>query len=64
MGNQPRAEVHHSKVSNILRRSSPPESDILPKERTALNKLKEKMDLVIITADKGNSTVVMNVADL
>ena len=56
------AEVHRSKVSNIFRRSSPPESNILPKERTCLKELKEK-DIVIVPADKGNWTVVMNVAD-
>ena len=57
------AEVYSSKVSNILRRSSLPESNILPKERTALKELKEKKDIVIVPADKGNSTVVMNLAD-
>ena len=45
MGNQPVAEVYRSKVSNILRRSSPPESNILPKERTALKELKEKKNI-------------------
>ena len=42
MGSQPVAEVYRSKVSNILRRSPPPESNILPKERTALKELKRE----------------------
>ena len=32
-------------------------------ERTAVRNLQERQDLVILTADKGNATVVMDQAD-
>ena len=47
-------------VANILARSRPPSSNMPPRLRKALKSLRQKDHLVILPADKGQATVVMN----
>jgi hypothetical protein len=46
--------------SIILRKARPPKSNISKEEHTALKNLKNNENLVIIKADKGGATVLMN----
>ena len=56
------AAVHiaRSKVSEVLKSAKPPQRNITQEEEEALKKLKQDENIVILKADKGNSTVVMN----
>ena len=63
MQNKVAAEVCRAKVSGILRRSTPPESNISMEEKEALQELKNNEDIVIVPADKGNATVVLDAVD-
>ena len=56
------APVHiaRSKVSEVLKSAKPPQRNITQEEEEALKKLKQDYSIVILKADKGNSTVVMN----
>ena len=56
------AAVHiaHSKVSEVLKSAKPPQRNITQEEEEALKELKQDENIVILKADKGNSTVVMN----
>lgn len=47
-------------VSHILRRTAPPPSNLDRGMRQALRSLKQDRHIVILPADKGNTTVVMN----
>ncbi|XP_047120504.1 uncharacterized protein LOC124803362 [Schistocerca piceifrons] len=50
-------------TSHILVKAKPPESNISQEERRCLRLLRENEDLVVLPADKGNATVVLNSAD-
>jgi hypothetical protein len=50
-------------VAIVLRKSRVPKSNITEEERLALKNLKENPDMLILRADKGNATVVMNADD-
>ena len=56
------AEVARGKVAGIIRRTSNslPHGNITPEEREALRGLRGKEDVVIVPADKGNATVLMD----
>ena len=49
--------------SESTKNSKPPKSNITSKERTALNSLNKDKDIVILKADKGRTTVVLNRSD-
>ncbi|KAK9402182.1 hypothetical protein NXF25_010538 [Crotalus adamanteus] len=51
------------KITNILCISKPPKSNLPKEEQTALRNLKEDTSIIILPADKGNATVVMNTSD-
>ncbi len=52
-----------NKVSYILASSKPPKDNLSKSERAALRDLKKDKDIVILKADKGNSTVIMDRSD-
>ena len=49
-----------SKVVEILKRAKPPKPNLSKAEKRAMKELKQYDDIVILNADKGNSTVVMD----
>ena len=49
-----------SKVVEILKRAKPPKPNLSKAEKRAMEELKQYDDIVILNADKGNSTVVMD----
>lgn len=57
------AETVRQEVCHVLRHSRPPKQNITRAERTALKKLRENKEVVILPADKGNATVILNSAD-
>ena len=58
-----KAEEIRSEVSRILRRSKPPKSNIKQREKQALKQLNNNKNIVILPADKGNATVIMETDD-
>ena len=58
--NDLRGRVH---VCSILKKAKPPAPNMTRQERTAVRNLRERQDLVILTAEKGNATVVLDQAD-
>ena len=56
------AAVHRArlKVSKVLKCAAPTQKNITHEEGEALEELKQDENTVILTADKGNATVVMN----
>jgi hypothetical protein len=50
-------------VSRILLRARPPKPNVDRKEKEALRRLRQNNDLLILSADKGNATVVMDKDD-
>ncbi len=52
-----------NKVSHILASSKPPKDNLSKSERAALRDLRKDKDIVILKADKGNSTVIMDRSD-
>ncbi|KAI8507604.1 hypothetical protein Bbelb_149840 [Branchiostoma belcheri] len=57
------AEQLRSEVAGILRTVKPPKSNITKQERDALKELRKEKDLLILPADKGKATVVMDRTD-
>ena len=53
-------EEIQSKVTAILRHASPPSSNITRNERQAIKDLKKDINIVILPADKGKITVVLD----
>ena len=53
-------EEIRSKVTTILRHASPPSSNITRNERQAIKDLKKDNNIVILPADKGEITVVLD----
>ena len=47
----------------ILRKVNPPKHNITMNETTAIKDLKANKDIMIMKADKGNTTVVLNMSD-
>ena len=53
-------DTARSKVVEILKRVKPPKPNLSKAEKLAMKELKQYDDIVILNADKGNSTVVMD----
>ena len=51
------------RISNILSRAKPPPSNLLPDLRRAVSLLKKRDDILVLPADKGRATVVMDKCD-
>ena len=56
-------QIARSKVSEILKSAKPPQRNITHEEEEALKELKKDESSVILKADKGNATVVMNATE-
>ena len=56
-------EAIRQDVSNVLRRSKPPKPNLSRQERIALNNLRKNQDVIVLRADKGNATVVMDTSE-
>ncbi|XP_047998166.1 uncharacterized protein LOC125235611 [Leguminivora glycinivorella] len=56
------AEALRQDVAVILRRAKLPKSNTTTEERIALRNLKNNEDILVLKADKGNATVVMDTA--
>ncbi|XP_018372103.1 PREDICTED: uncharacterized protein LOC108766985 [Trachymyrmex cornetzi] len=50
-------------VTNILSKAKPPPPNITRQERLALQDLNRDTDIIVLPADKGNTTVVINTSD-
>ena len=61
--NQNAAEEIRQDVSRILGNSRPPPSNISKEEAKALKKIKKNKSIIILKADKGNVTVIMDRID-
>ena len=59
---QDEARILCSRAASIIKNARPPNSNISKEESQAIKSLKEKTkeDIIILNADKGNCTVVMN----
>ena len=57
------AEQLRSEVTGVLKNAKPPKSNISKNERVALTSIKKDKDIIVLPADKGRATVVMNVVD-
>jgi hypothetical protein len=57
------AEEARQESVRIIKRANKPTDNLTGTERTALLSLKKNTDLTILTADKGNTTVIMNTTD-
>ncbi|XP_063622430.1 uncharacterized protein LOC134794549 [Cydia splendana] len=57
------AEELRQDVAVILRKAKLPKSNTTAEERSALRDLKENEDILVLKADKGNATVVMDSTD-
>ena len=55
-------EARHESV-RIIKQANKPNDSLTRTERTALLSLRKNTDLTILTADKGNATVIMNTTD-
>ena len=60
---KPFVDCVRAKITQILKRASPPPDNLTPQERKAISELKSCDDIIILEADKGNYTVVMNKSD-
>ena len=56
-------QIARLKVSKVLKSAKPPQSNITHEEEEALKELNKDKNIVILKADKGNATVVMNARD-
>ena len=56
-------QIARSKVSEILKSSKPPQRNITHEEEEALKELKKDESIVILKADKGNATIIMNATE-
>ena len=57
------ANTIHAKVSLTLQNSKPPKDNLSKDERKAFNELQSDTSIVILPADKGKSTVIINRED-
>ena len=49
-----------AKIASVLKSSKPPESNITINERKAIKELKKKDDIIILPADKGKATCILD----
>ncbi|XP_072398131.1 uncharacterized protein [Diabrotica undecimpunctata] len=57
------AEIIRQDVSQILRTAKPPKRNLTREEKEALRDLQKNKEIIVLPADKGNATVVMNIDD-
>ncbi|XP_064073285.1 uncharacterized protein LOC135193669 [Vanessa tameamea] len=57
------ADILRQDAALILRQSKPPKPNITSDQLSALRELQKDEDLIVLRADKGNATVVMDVTD-
>lgn len=57
------AEKIRQESSRVLQKAKPPKSNITGKEQKALKNLRANKDIVILKADKGNATAILNTKD-
>ncbi|XP_060531998.1 uncharacterized protein LOC132705430 [Cylas formicarius] len=57
------AELIRQDVARVLRQSKPPQPNLSREEMQALRNLNNNENILIMPADKGNATVVMNTSD-
>ena len=62
MDNEKAASDLRGSICSILRRAKPPPSNLDKSERTALKTLKEDKSITVLPANKGNATVVLDMA--
>jgi len=58
-----KSEEMRQDIAKILRTYKPPTANISIKEKRALNNLRKNKNIVILKADKGNTSVIMNIID-
>jgi hypothetical protein len=58
-----KAQSLRSEVVKCVRKAKPPKSNIKSSERKALFELKKDKNIIILPADKGRATVVLNTSD-
>ena len=56
-------EEARQETVRIIKSSSRPKDNITKAERAALRNLKNNTDLTILSADKGNATMILNTVD-
>ena len=56
-------QIARTKVSETLKSAKPPQRSSTHEEEKALKELKKDENIVILKADKGNATVVMNATE-
>ena len=59
----PAAHDIRFKIVGLLKKSKPPPSNITFEENKAIRELQQNPDIVVLPADKGNSTVVMDATE-
>ena len=59
-----KAEEIRGEVTRILRKAKPPKSNITRKERNAIKSLNSDPDIIILPADKGDTTVTVSYTHL
>jgi len=57
------AEEARKDTIRIIKSASQPKDDLTKSERAALRNLKNKSELTILPADKGNATVILSTTD-
>ncbi|XP_071054397.1 uncharacterized protein [Onthophagus taurus] len=55
-----KTEEIRQEVARVLKSAKPPKSNLTVGEKKALRSIKEKSEIVVLPADKGNATVVMD----
>ncbi|XP_072017874.1 uncharacterized protein [Amphiura filiformis] len=61
LNNNNEATVLRSEMAGALRSSKPPKSNITREERQAINELKNEKSVLVLPADKGKASVIMDV---
>ena len=61
--NKNEAETVRQEVTRVLRTARPPKKNLSTEERQALKSLRDNKNIIILPADKGNATVVMDVEE-
>ena len=62
MDDQVTAEMTRAKISGLIKKGKRPPRNISKEEQEALSSLRSNEEIVVAPADKGNATVVLNVA--
>ena len=58
-----RAKRARATVAGVLRTARPPKQNSSSQKREALDALRKNKDIIVLQADKGNATVVLNTVD-